>query len=84
MQTVRIKPAAGLLVRLEDGSGYLAAEGQTVPLTGYWHRRIADCDVEEMPAEEASADEPPATDVATTDKPDVTAAPRGSRKRAGA
>lgn len=84
MQKARIKPAAGLLVRLEDGSGYLAAEGQTVPLTGYWHRRIADGDVEAAPAEGTTADEPPATDVATTDQPDVTAAPRGSRKRAGA
>lgn len=84
MQTVRIKPAAGLLVRLEDGSGYLAAEGQTVPLTGYWHRRIADGDVEELPAKDDAADEQPATDVATTDQQDVTAAPRGSRKRAGA
>ncbi len=78
MQTVRIKPADGLLVRLEDGSGYLAADGQTVPLTGYWHRRIADGDVEELPAEDAGAD------VATTDEPAVTAASGGSRKRAGA
>lgn len=45
MQTIRIKPAAGLTVRLEDGSGYLATDGQTLPLTGYWHRRLADGDV---------------------------------------
>lgn len=78
MQTVRIKPAAGLLARLEDGSGYLAAEGQSVPLTGYWHRRIADGDVEKLPAEDDAAD------VAAAAEPDVTATTGGSRKRAGA
>lgn len=49
MQTARLKPADGLTVRLEDGSGYLASEGQTLPLTGYWHRRIADGDVTRLP-----------------------------------
>ena len=49
MQTIQIKPADDLQVRLEDGSGYLAAEGQTVALTGYWHRRLADGDVIEVP-----------------------------------
>jgi len=49
MQTIRIKPADGLLVRLEDGTGHLAADGQTVALTGYWHRRLADGDVIEVP-----------------------------------
>ena len=48
MQTIRIKPADSLQVRLEDGSGYLAASGQTVALTGYWHRRLADGDVIEV------------------------------------
>ncbi len=49
MQTIQIKPADDLQVRLEDGSGYLAVDGQTVALTGYWHRRLADGDVIEVP-----------------------------------
>ncbi|OWY40063.1 DUF2635 domain-containing protein [Xenophilus sp. AP218F] len=55
MQLIKLKPAAdGLLVRLEDGSGYLPAEGQPVPLTTYYRRRMADGDAVEV------IDEPPA------------------------
>lgn len=46
MQTIKLKPAqADLLVRLEDGSGYLPAQGATVPHTAYYRRRLMDGDV---------------------------------------
>ncbi|AUH51222.1 DUF2635 domain-containing protein [Chromobacterium sp. ATCC 53434] len=51
---INLKPAAdGLLVRLEDGSGYLPAAGQPVPLTAYYRRRIADGDAMEVQPEPA-------------------------------
>ncbi|MCD5329610.1 DUF2635 domain-containing protein [Chromobacterium piscinae] len=49
---INLKPAAdGLLVRLEDGSGYLPAAGQPVPLTAYYRRRMADGDAVEAQPE---------------------------------
>lgn len=45
MSSIRIKPADGVLVRLEDGSDYLPPAGLTVPLSHYWRRRLADGDV---------------------------------------
>ncbi|GAA4651682.1 hypothetical protein GCM10023116_39660 [Kistimonas scapharcae] len=42
--TFTIKPADGLKVRKPDGS-HLAADGESVVLTGYWRRRLADGDV---------------------------------------
>lgn len=75
MQTIRIKPADGLQVRLEDGSGYLAADGQTVALTGYWHRRLADGDVIEA-TEETAAE---AVDVAAEPEPVATPAEQPKR-----
>lgn len=46
MQMINLKPAkADILVRLEDGSGFLSPEGQEVPHTAYWRRRIQDGDV---------------------------------------
>lgn len=44
-QTMRVRPAAGRRVRLETGP-VLRAEGQQVPRTAYWMRRLRDGDVE--------------------------------------
>jgi len=49
MEQINLKPARdGLLVRLEDGSGYLAADGQPVPDSSYYRRRLYDGDVERV------------------------------------
>ena len=45
MQTEFLKPAAGLLVRLEDATRHLLAEGEAVVITSYWRRRMRDGDV---------------------------------------
>ena len=44
-----LKPRAGLKVRLEDGPGCVAEEGQKLPLTAYYRRRIDDKDLVEAP-----------------------------------
>lgn len=54
MNTVTLKPAAGVKVRLPDGSGHLAAEGEAVLMSSYWRRRIKDGDVEIVSAEAAT------------------------------
>lgn len=38
-----LKPGPGLKTRKPDGT-YLSAEGEWVPLTTYWRRRLADGD----------------------------------------
>ena len=54
MQMINLKPNPNTPhVRLEDGSGYLNKDGQRVPLTAYWRRRLMDRDVIEV------ADTPP-------------------------
>ena len=47
MQSKFLKPARGLLVRLEDATRHLLAEGETVRMSSYWRRRIRDGDVAE-------------------------------------
>ena len=44
-----LKPRAGLKVRLEDGTGFVAEEGQKLPLTAYYRRRLDDKDLVEVP-----------------------------------
>lgn len=45
-QMLKLKPATtGLLVRKEDNSAMLAAEGEVVALTDYYRRRMLDGDV---------------------------------------
>lgn len=48
MEQKYLKPKNGLLVRLEDGMGYVDAEGQLLPLTAYYRRRLADGDLIEV------------------------------------
>lgn len=48
-----LKPKEGLTIRKPDGSK-LAAEGERVPRTSFWLKRLADGDV--LPVEEAQAD----------------------------
>lgn len=43
-----LKPRNGLKVRLENGMGYVAEDGQKLSLTAYYRRRIADGDLIEV------------------------------------
>ena len=45
METKFLKPAKGLLVRLEDATRHLFAEGEQVTMSAYWRRRFRDGDV---------------------------------------
>ena len=40
-----LKPAKGMLVRLEDCTRHLFAEGESVTMSAYWRRRLRDGDV---------------------------------------
>ncbi|WP_024303323.1 DUF2635 domain-containing protein [Pseudogulbenkiania sp. MAI-1] len=71
-----IKPAPGLSVRLEDGSGFLPAAGKLLPLTSYWRRRIGDGDAELGTDQERDA--AIAQRLADTEAP----APAGATKKA--
>ena len=42
-----LKPGKGLLVRLEDCTRHLLAEGEHVVMSAYWRRRVRDGDVTE-------------------------------------
>ena len=42
---IKVKPRAGIKVRLEDGTGCVTETGQTVFQTAYYTRRIADGDL---------------------------------------
>ena len=54
METQYLKPAAGLLVRLENATRHLLAEGEEVTMSAYWRRRKRDGDVvEAKPAKPA-------------------------------
>ena len=58
-ETVRVKPAPGLKVRFEEPSqGHIPAEGADVPLTVYYHRRLADGDLVRADGAQAAAPEP--------------------------
>ena len=47
METRFLKPTRNLLVRLEDVTRHLLAEGEEVVMTTYWRRRLRDQDVVE-------------------------------------
>ena len=47
MDTKFLKPAKGLLVRLEDCTRHLFAEGEHIVMSAYWRRRVRDRDVTE-------------------------------------
>ena len=47
MDTKFLKPGKGLLVRLEDATRHLFAEGEHVVMSTYWRRRVRDGDVTE-------------------------------------
>lgn len=49
-----LKPKAGVKVRHQDGSDYLAKAGELVAMSAYWRRRIKDGDVEIVSAEAAT------------------------------
>lgn len=57
-QLTRLKPTSpDLLVRKEDGSGMLNAEGEAVLMSSYWRRRISDGDVVLMGESPAPTDD---------------------------
>ena len=45
MDTLFVKPAPGMFVRLEDASRYVAEEGEALPHTSYYRRRLRDGDL---------------------------------------
>ena len=45
METRYLKPVKDMLVRLEDASRYVAAEGEELPDTAYYRRRVRDGDL---------------------------------------
>jgi len=49
--TMKLKPAKGLLVAVPGESRNLNEQGETVTLTTYWRRRLADGDVVEIKGE---------------------------------
>lgn len=44
---LHLKPAPGLVIKKPDGSK-LAADGEKVPRTSFWLKRLADGDVNEV------------------------------------
>lgn len=68
---LHLKPKVGLTIRKPDGSK-LAAEGERVPRTSFWLKRLADGDV--LTVEEAQA--------AQADKEDVKPAAKATNKKA--
>ncbi len=46
---MNVKPAPGLRIRDPDLKDLLPDEGREVPDTDYWHRRLRDGDVVEVP-----------------------------------
>ena len=47
METKFLKPVKGMLVRLENATRHLFAEGEEVVMSAYWRRRLRDGDVTE-------------------------------------
>ena len=47
METRFLKPAKDMLVRLENATRHLLAEGENVNMSAYWRRRLRDGDVTE-------------------------------------
>lgn len=64
-----LKPAPGLVIKKPDGSK-LAADGEKVPRTSFWLKRLADGDV--LSVEEAQA--------AQADKEEVKPAAKATKK----
>ena len=50
MEMKFLKPATGMLVRLENATRHLFAEGENVAMSAYWRRRKRDGDVTEAKA----------------------------------
>ena len=48
MNTIQVVPVNGKLVRKEDGSGFIAEQGETVPESIYYLRRIDDGDLQSI------------------------------------
>lgn len=79
-----LKPAPGLVIKKPDGSK-LAADGEKVPRTSFWLKRLADGDVlpvEEEQADQDDGDELPAEEeqAAQADKKDVKPAAKATKK----
>ena len=46
MNTIQVVPVTGKLVRKEDGTGFIAEQGEAVPESIYYLRRIDDGDLQ--------------------------------------
>ena len=46
LNTLTVVPVTGKLVRKEDGTGFIAEQGETVPESIYYLRRIDDGDLQ--------------------------------------
>ena len=46
LNTLTVAPVGGKLVRKEDGTGFIAEQGETVPESIYYLRRIDDGDLQ--------------------------------------
>lgn len=50
-----LRPVGGARVRRPDTGRHLAPEGESVPMTTFWARRVAAGEVEEVPQAKAKA-----------------------------
>lgn len=63
-KTLMVKPKAGLVIRRPDSKAILSENGERVPNTTFWQRRLLDGDVEEVKEtkkhkqEDVAAEEP--------------------------
>lgn len=48
LNTLTVAPVGGKLVRKEDGTGFIAEQGETVPESIYYLRRIDDGDLQSI------------------------------------
>lgn len=77
-ETIFVKPKAGLQIRRPDTKAFLSENGERVPKSNFWARRILDGDVTE--SEEMKQKQQPQADVAVeAEEPQAQA----SRKNGG-
>lgn len=70
METIFVKPKAGLKIRRPDTNSFLSEDGENVPNTTFWQRRLLDKDVELVEAKKEKQElEAKAEDVAAEEKP---------------
>lgn len=78
METMFVKPKAGLVLRRPDSGAVLSAEGARVPKNSFWMRRLADGDVVESEVKEEKQ-----MDVEAQAAPEAMQAEERSTKKGG-